>query len=92
MTEQLDAGTVTCDSLAGIGEPIPCRMAGRVSNFRVFLREPGLLMEGYAQSYHARHMAQQAVMEAISLPIRASEIEAFSSWTRWDWIAGNTHP
>jgi hypothetical protein len=31
-------------------------------------------------------------MDAISLPIRANEIELFSGWARWDWIAGTTHP
>jgi hypothetical protein len=74
MNEPLETNTATCESLAHIGERIQCRLGGRVRDFQVFLREQGVVLRGRALSYHAKQLAQQAVMETVSLPIRANEI------------------
>jgi hypothetical protein len=34
-----------------------------------------LVLRGHAHTYHAKQLAQHAVMEASSLPIRSNELE-----------------
>lgn len=77
MHQQLESEDVTRERLARIGEHIQRRLAGRVRDFRLSLREQAVVLRGSAQSQHARQLAQQAVMEAVSLPIRANEIEVY---------------
>jgi hypothetical protein len=54
---------------------IQCRMSGRVRNFRLLVRDQGLVLQGHAQTYYAKQLAQQAVMETLRLVIRSNEIE-----------------
>jgi hypothetical protein len=75
MNEPLETDTVTCERLNRIGERIQCRLGGRVRDFQVFLSEQGVVLRGHAHTYHAKQLAQQAVLEAVGLPIRANEIE-----------------
>ena len=79
MNQQLQADTMTRESLARIGEGIQCRLAGRVRDFQIFLQEQGVILRGHAHTHYAKQLAQQAVMEAISLPIRANEIHVCSA-------------
>jgi len=51
------------------------RLGGRVHDLRLLVREDGLILQGHARTYYAKQLAQQAVMEASQLPIRANEIE-----------------
>jgi hypothetical protein len=37
----------------------------------------GVVLEGQTHTYHAKHMAQHARMEAIDLPIHANDILVF---------------
>ena len=48
---------------------------GRIRNFRLSLREGGRVLEGRAQTYHAKQLAQHAVMKASDLPICVNDIE-----------------
>lgn len=51
------------------------RLAGRLRDFRVTKNQMGLVLYGFAHSYHAKQLAQHAVMETTTLPIAANEIE-----------------
>lgn len=51
------------------------RLHGRVSNLRLQLRDEGLVLQGHAQTYYVKQLAQHAVLEATELPLLANEIE-----------------
>jgi hypothetical protein len=51
------------------------RLAGRVRDFRVLIRDRGLVLRGRAPTYYVKQLAQHAVMERVGLPILANEIE-----------------
>jgi hypothetical protein len=63
--------------LATLEEQIRSRLSGRVSRFRLLVREHGVVLRGYALSFYAKQLAQQAVMEAGKLPIEANEIQVY---------------
>jgi hypothetical protein len=50
-------------------------LGAKVREFRVILGETGLILRGQSQTYHAKQLAQQAIMEATRFPITANEIE-----------------
>lgn len=75
MNQPIDTDAVTGEGLAQIEERVQCRMNGRVHNFRLRIKDDGLVLTGLARTYHAKQLAQHAVMEATNLPIRANEIE-----------------
>jgi osmotically-inducible protein OsmY len=54
---------------------VQCRLGGQVRDFRVVVTDRGLILRGQARTYHAKQLAQHAVMEATALPIVANEIE-----------------
>ena len=54
---------------------VQTQLNGRVRNFRLLLRGGGLVLTGYARTYYAKQLAQQAVLAATVLPILANEIE-----------------
>ena len=51
------------------------RLGGRVQDLRLAVRGGGLVLTGQARTYHAKQLAQYAVMEATALPILANEID-----------------
>jgi hypothetical protein len=51
------------------------RLGGRVAAFQLLVEKQGLVLRGKTRSYYAKQLAQQAVMEATSVPIVANEIE-----------------
>jgi len=61
-------------TLEQIEARIQCRLGGHVRDFRVRQRGHGLVLEGHAQTYYAKQLAQHAVMEVSELPILANEI------------------
>jgi hypothetical protein len=75
MNEQLVRDTTTCEGLARIEDHMRCRLTGQVRDFRLVVLDQGLVLRGHAYTYYAKQLAQHAVMEATSLPIRANEIE-----------------
>jgi hypothetical protein len=50
---------------------------GRVGGLRLVLREKGLVLLGFAHTYHAKQRAQHALMEATRVPILANDIQVF---------------
>ncbi len=56
-------------------QQIQDRLQGRLRNFRLILRDEGLVLVGSASTYHAKQLAQHAVMDATDLPIYANIIQ-----------------
>ncbi|HLN27422.1 MAG TPA: hypothetical protein VK395_06735 [Gemmataceae bacterium] len=54
---------------------IQCRLGGRIRDFQMVVVNGELILRGRTRTYYAKQLAQQAVMEATALPIRANEIE-----------------
>jgi hypothetical protein len=61
--------------VARIESKVLCRLGRRLLNFRLQVRDSGLVLQGQARTYHVKQLAQHAVMEATDLPILANEIE-----------------
>jgi hypothetical protein len=51
------------------------RLGGRVRDLRIIIRPSGIILQGRAATYHAKQLAQHAVMESAVLPILANNIE-----------------
>jgi hypothetical protein len=51
------------------------RLGGRVRELRIIVRAEGLILQGWAVTYHAKQLAQHAAMELAALPILANDIE-----------------
>jgi hypothetical protein len=47
---------------------------GRIQEFRLVVRELGLVLQGRTHTFYVKQLAQHAVMSAVSLPIVANEI------------------
>ncbi len=75
MNHRLEPDTVTCESLAQIEEHVQCRLTGRAGDFRLLVRNQGLVLLGHAQTYYAKQPAQHIVTAATSLPTQTNEIE-----------------
>jgi hypothetical protein len=75
MIQQLDHLLATNEQLSRLEEHVRTRLGGRVQNLELIVRDDGLVLRGYARTYYAKQMAQHAVMEMVSVPIRANEIE-----------------
>lgn len=65
----------TEEELGELEDHIQRQLNSRVRDFRLSMRDDGLVLEGCTHTYHAKQLAQHAVMAAIDLPIRANEIE-----------------
>jgi hypothetical protein len=61
--------------LAVLEQRIQRRLSGWVRDFRLFVRDGGLVLQGRSFTYYAKQLAQHMVMDAIDLPIFANEIE-----------------
>jgi hypothetical protein len=53
------------------------KLAGRVRDLRLLVKNRGLVLQGFAHTYHAKQLAQHAVMTESNFPIVANEIEVF---------------
>lgn len=53
------------------------RLGNRIRDLRVQLFEAGLVLQGRATTYHAKQLAQHAVMELSDRPILANDIEVY---------------
>lgn len=51
------------------------KLRGRIRQFQVLFHECGIILRGFAQTYHAKQLAQHAVMMETDVPILANEIE-----------------
>jgi hypothetical protein len=51
------------------------QLTGRIQRLQIFQQEKGIVLHGYARTYHAKQLAQHAVMRETDVPIAANEIE-----------------
>lgn len=51
------------------------RLVGRVLDLLVVVRDKGVVLQGRADTFYAKQLAQHVVMEATTLPILANEIK-----------------
>jgi hypothetical protein len=75
MNPQRERDPATYESLALTEEHIRCQLTGLVRDFQLVLLDQEFVLRGHAHTYYAKQLAEHAVMEATSLPIRANEIE-----------------
>ncbi|HZZ79912.1 MAG TPA: hypothetical protein VFE62_15440 [Gemmataceae bacterium] len=50
-------------------------LSGRVRQLRILQHGHGIVLRGFARTYHAKQLAQHAVMRETPMPILANEIE-----------------
>jgi hypothetical protein len=58
-----------------LADQVRRRLAGRVHDLRLVLRDDGLILQGYCRSYHAKQLAQHLVVAGTHVPLLANEIE-----------------
>jgi hypothetical protein len=75
MFEQLELSAKRGEGLSLLEEHLRSLLLGRVQALQLLVRDDGLVLRGYARTYYAKQLAQHAVMEKTTLPIRANEIE-----------------
>ncbi len=76
----LDEESVLChkDEIDRLERHARRRLGGRVQGFRLLIQGCGLVLQGTTLTFHAKQIAQHAIMEATRLPILANEIEVAS--------------
>jgi hypothetical protein len=62
------------EELVRLEAQLQCRLGSRVCDLRLTVRDGGLILRGYARTYHAKQLAQHALMEATKLRLLANEI------------------
>lgn len=75
MNRALTLELPTAEQLGVLKDHIQRQLNSRVRDFRLSIRDDGLVLEGHTHTYHAKQLAQHAVMAAIDVPIRANDIE-----------------
>jgi hypothetical protein len=75
MNELAQTDTATLETLARVEQHVRYRLTGLLRDFQLVFRDKGLVLRGHVHTYYAKQLAQHAVMEASSLPIRANEME-----------------
>jgi hypothetical protein len=51
------------------------RLGSRIHGLRIIFEQTGVILRGRSETYHAKQVAQHAVMEFTAAPILANEIE-----------------
>jgi hypothetical protein len=51
------------------------RLGSRIRELRLVFQQSGLILRGRSETYHAKQIAQHAIMELSAVPILANEIE-----------------
>ena len=75
MNDQAQTDAATRETLARIEEHVRHRLTGLLGGFQLVFRDQGLVLRGHVHTYYAKQLAQHAVMEASTLPIRANELD-----------------
>jgi hypothetical protein len=70
---------LTPETLAELEKLICQRLGGRLRDFRLSIRDAGLVLSGNTRSHYARQLAQHALMDMSQSPITANEIEVRAS-------------
>jgi hypothetical protein len=75
MNQQPQTENATRETLARIEKHVRNRLTGLLLDFQHVFCNEGLVLRGHVHTYHAKQLAQHAVMEASMLPILANEME-----------------
>ena len=70
-----DVGFRRQDEIDRLEINVQRRLNGRVRDFRLLVHPDGLILQGSTATFHAKQLAQHAIMEATRLPILANDIE-----------------
>lgn len=62
-----------------VGAEVRDLLRGRLSDFRLELSGKGVILHGRVRTYHAKQLAQHAVMSETDLPIVRNRIEVADS-------------
>lgn len=68
-------GPLPAGEIDRISAQVQHQLSGCLRDFRLDSTGAGLVLRGRARTYHARQLAQYAVMRATDLPILRNEIE-----------------
>jgi hypothetical protein len=66
---------LTPETLTELEKLVRQRLGGRLREFRLSIRDAGLVLGGLARSHHAKQLAQHALADMTGAPIRANEIK-----------------
>lgn len=80
MRDQVSAGVLEMSSSNHLDEletRLQGKLRGRIQEFKVLRQECGIVLRGFARTYHAKQLAQHAVMTETDVPILANEIEVY---------------
>jgi hypothetical protein len=73
--QPLEREAVVKEELDSVMAHLTSHLRGRLHDVSVSVHRDGVVIRGKAGSYYVKQLAQHAVMEAVSLPIAANEIE-----------------
>ncbi len=73
--QSFDSGGEAADRLDRVAAAIGHRLSGQLRGFRLEATADGFVLRGRAGTYHARLLAQEAVLGATGLPNVRNEIE-----------------
>jgi hypothetical protein len=66
----------TClEEVARVEGRVQGRLNGQIRDFRLLVRDGSVILQGHTQTYYAKLLAQQVLMDFTQLPIRANEID-----------------
>ena len=65
------------DRLEELEVRVQSKLCGRVRDLQLFFLDCGIVLRGFARSYHAKQLAQHVLMGVTALPILANEIEVY---------------
>jgi hypothetical protein len=80
MNRERDAGGpghLAPDTLAELEEFIRLGFGEPIREFRLSIRDAGLVLREQANSHHSRQLVQQVLMDLNRAPIRSNEIEVY---------------
>jgi hypothetical protein len=72
---QAAGGPRAAEEIDRIAARVRHQLSGRLRDFRIEASDAGLVLRGRAPTYHARQLAQHAVLDATDLLILRNEIE-----------------
>jgi hypothetical protein len=67
----------TANGVTEVEARVVCRLGGQIRDFRLVVKEEGLILRGQARTYYAKQLAQHTVMDATGRLILANEIEVY---------------
>ena len=70
-----EVNPINADNLEQLENRLQTMLSGRVRNLQVVLHDSGIVLRGSARTYHAKQVAQHAIMSETNVPIVANEIE-----------------